>query len=50
MPASIKRRIRRYVIYALIAAPFLFLFHNVMMDDKESLCDRGEMYGKECYE
>lgn len=49
MPASIKRRIRRYAIYTLFAAPLLGAFHYANTVDQQGLCDSGEMYGEECY-
>ena len=49
MPVSIKRRIRRYAIWALALSPVLAAYHYAMVSDQEALCERGEMYGKDCY-
>jgi len=49
MQAKIKQRLRRYGLYALFAAPLLASFHYAMTQDKESLCNSGQMYGQECY-
>ena len=49
MPTSIKRRIRRYTLCALAITPVLAAFHYAMISDQKALCDRGAMYGEECY-